>query len=117
MAAEAVARYLGSKAIVAATLSGDTARYASMARPACAVVGLSPLEATRRRMALYRGVRPMAINDMKDTEALAEAARSAVRSLVKDGPGIAVLVYGEPVGAGVKANTVRLVDVGTVGDE
>ncbi len=119
MAAELVARYLGSTAIVAATLSGDTARYASMARPACAVVGLSPIESTRRRMALYRGVIPGAIDEMKDTEALADAARRAVRSLFGEGEGkgagasgIAVLVYGEPVGAGVKANTVRLVNVG-----
>ncbi len=130
MAAELVARYLGSRAIVAATLSGETARYASMARPRCAVVALSPLEATRRRVALYRGVIPVAIDEMKDTETLAEAARRAVGSLFGDGPGpahcagpksgagapgIAVLVYGEPVGSGVKANTVRLVRVGTEG--
>ncbi|MHC4250163.1 MAG: pyruvate kinase [Planctomycetota bacterium] len=112
MAAELVARYLGSKAVVAATLSGDTARYASMARPACAVVALSPLEATRRRMALYRGVIPAAIDEMKDTETLAAAARRAVALLFGDDAGIAVVVYGEPVGTGVKANTVRLVSVG-----
>jgi len=117
MAAEAVARYLGSKAVAAATLSGDTARYASMARPACAIVGLSPLEATRRRMALYRGVHPMAIDDMKDTEALADAVRRAVGSLFEGDAGIAVLVYGEPVGTGVKANTVRLVSVGPGGNQ
>jgi pyruvate kinase len=116
MAAELVARYLGSKAVVAATLSGDTARFASMARPACPVVALSPLEGTRRRMALYRGVIPAAIEEMKDTEALAAVARRAVGSLFGDDPGIAVLVYGEPVGTGVKANTVRLVSVGGGGD-
>jgi pyruvate kinase len=116
MAAELVARTLDSKAIVAATLSGDTARYASMARPDCMVIGLSPLERTRCRMALYRGVIPMAIDDMKETEALTSAARQAVTSLFGDDSGLAVLIFGEPVGAGVKANTVRLVSIGAKGN-
>jgi len=112
MASDLVARSLGAKAIVAATMSGDTARYCSMARPACPILALSPLERARRRMALYRGVLPVRIESMDETEALADVARRAGRQLGFAQAGdLLVLVFGEPVGTGAKANTVRVVHV------
>ncbi len=111
MASSLVARCLGARAIVAATMSGETARFCSMARPGCPILGLSPVERSRRRMALYRGVIPAGIESMNDTEAAAEAARASVRRLLGAKDGLAVLVYGEPVGSGVAANTVRLVKI------
>ncbi|MHC4201120.1 MAG: pyruvate kinase [Planctomycetota bacterium] len=112
MASDLVARSLGAKAIVAATMSGDTARFCSMARPACPVLALSPLERARRRMALYRGVLPVRIESMDETEALADVARRAGRQLgLAEAGDLLVLVFGEPVGTGAKANTVRVVHV------
>ncbi len=112
MASNLVARSLGAKAIVAATMSGDTARYCSMARPACPILALSPVERARRRMALYRGVLPVRIESMDETEALADVARRAGRQLGSAEAGdVLVLVFGEPVGTGAKANTVRVVHV------
>ena len=62
-------------------------------------------------MALFRGVVPVAIEKMTDTDALAEAARASARRLLGAEDGLVVLVYGEPVGSGVAANTVRLVRI------
>jgi len=109
MAASLLARELSAAAIAAVTLSGETARYVSMARPQCPVLGLSPSSQARRRMALYRGVIPMAVEKILDAETLASEARRAAREtgLAKGGD-LVVLVYGEPVGSGVRANTVRL---------
>jgi pyruvate kinase len=112
MAAELLVSELNAVAIVAATMSGETARFVSMARPSCPIIGLSPEAGSRRRMALYRGVYPFAIKELKDPEGLAgAAARTAVdMGLARDGD-LLVLVYGEPMGSGVRANTVRLARV------
>jgi pyruvate kinase len=112
MASELVARHLKARAVVAATMSGETARFVSMSRPGCPVIGMSPLERTRRRVALYRGVIPAALDEMADARALAAEAARLTRELLGAEDGLAVLVYGEPVGSGVKANTVRLVELG-----
>jgi pyruvate kinase len=55
-AAVAAAADLDARAIVSFTESGATARYVSRFRPRRPIVGLTPSERTRRRMALYWGV-------------------------------------------------------------
>jgi pyruvate kinase len=87
-----------------------------MSRPACPVIGLSPDERARRRMALYRGVIPLAIGELDRAELVARRARRAAMDagLAREGD-LVVIVYGEPVGSGVKANTVRLAVVGREG--
>jgi pyruvate kinase len=55
-AAVQVATDLGARAIVAFSESGATARFVSRFRPRVSILGLTPYEATRRRMALYWGV-------------------------------------------------------------
>jgi pyruvate kinase len=114
MAAELLARHLDAVAIVAATMSGETARFVSMSRPACPVVALSPSAQARRRMALYRGIMPRAIDGLSDVETLALRSGEAVRAakLGRDGD-LIVMVYGEPMGSGVRANTVRLARIGS----
>ncbi len=47
---------LGAEAIVALTYTGATARLVSRFRPRTPIVGITPNEETRRRMALYWGV-------------------------------------------------------------
>ena len=117
MAAELLARELGAVCIVAFTMSGDTARFVSMSRPACPILGLSPDERARRRMTLYKGVLPRAIAGSFERAAL--LARRARRTALDIGLGaegdLIVLVYGEPVGSGVRANTVRLARIGAMG--
>jgi pyruvate kinase len=55
-AAVQVATDLRARAIVAFSESGATARFVSRFRPRVPILGLTPDEATRRRMALYWGV-------------------------------------------------------------
>ncbi len=55
-AAVQVAGDLRAQAIVAFTESGATARFVSRFRPKVPILGLTPHEAARRRMALYWGV-------------------------------------------------------------
>jgi pyruvate kinase len=55
-AAVQVADELGARAIVAFTQGGATARLVSRFRPRVPIIGLTPAETTRRRMALYWGV-------------------------------------------------------------
>ena len=103
----------GAVAIVAATMSGDTARFVSMSRPVCPVLALSPSAKARRRMALYRGVTPGTISELSDPDALAtEAGRSVCAAALGSDGDLVVLVYGEPMGSGVTANTVRLARIG-----
>jgi len=109
MAAELLARELGAAAVAAFTMSGRTARYVSMARPRCPIMGLSPSDAALRRMALLRGVVPRGIGAVRDAASLAEQARrSAADAGIASAGDLVVLVYGEPVGSGALANTVRL---------
>jgi pyruvate kinase len=51
-----VAGDLRARAIVAFTESGATARFVARFRPKVPILGLTPHEAARRRMALYWGV-------------------------------------------------------------
>jgi pyruvate kinase len=55
-AAVQIAADLGARAIVAFSESGATARFISRFRPRVPILGLTPYEATRHRMALYWGV-------------------------------------------------------------
>jgi pyruvate kinase len=55
-AAVDAAANLGIDTIVAFTESGSTARLLSKYRPAARIVAFTPVDLTRRRMALYRGV-------------------------------------------------------------
>jgi pyruvate kinase len=55
-AAVQAASDLRARAIIAFTETGATARFVSRFRPQTPIVGLSPYDATRRRMALYWGV-------------------------------------------------------------
>jgi len=62
MAAMFMATNVSVQAIVALTESGSTAQWLSRVRSAVPIFALSPLRDSRRRMALYRGVYPIAHN-------------------------------------------------------
>jgi pyruvate kinase len=54
--AVAAAEELDARAILAFTETGSTARFVSRFRPTVPIVGISPSESSKRRMALYWGV-------------------------------------------------------------
>src|SRR5262249_53570902 len=69
-----IARGIGARVIVAFTESGQTALYASKARPVVPIIAFSPNPATRRRLALLWGVVPCYIDNLRDSDEMVERA-------------------------------------------
>lgn len=67
-AACTAAEDIKAKAIVAFTQSGFTARLVSKFRPEVAIIGVTPYDNVKRRMSLYRGVTPMLISHVSNTD-------------------------------------------------
>jgi pyruvate kinase len=107
-AAVQAAADLGARAIVAFTDSGATARLVSRFRPRAPIVGLTPHEATRRRMAMYWGV--LALPPVDPSLELGEMVRQADQRLrageVAGEGDLIVLVAGTP---GQRAATNRMI--------
>jgi pyruvate kinase len=112
-AAARIATEVGARAIVAFTESGTTARRASKARPAVAVIVASPHVETLRRCALYAGTVPLLVPHGSNTDDIIARATAAAldRKLIKRGNRI-VFIAGAPVGTPGATNLVR-VDVTT----
>jgi len=117
MAAMFMATNVSVQGIVALTESGSTAKWLSRVRSSVPIFALSPLAESRRRMAIYRGVYPIA-HDLLTTdveEALAEGVQQLVRrGNIKVGDRI-ILTMGENTGSEGGTNTLRLVQVGEGG--
>ena len=117
MAAMFMATNVSVQAIVAMTESGSTAQWLSRVRSSVPIFALSPLADSRRRMALYRGVYPVAHNlpSANMEEALTEGVRLLVRQgYIKTGDRI-ILTLGESSGNEGGTNSLRLVQVGEDG--
>jgi pyruvate kinase len=101
-AAVQVAADLGARAIVAFSESGATARFISRFRPRVPILGLTPYQATRRRMALYWGVE--AASPLDRGVELAAMIAQGDRRICDEGmatPGdLVVVVAGTPGGRG-----------------
>ena len=101
-AAVQIATDLGARAIVAFSESGATARFVSRFRPRVPILGLTPSEVTRRRMALYWGVEAASPLD-RGVELAAMIAQGDER-ICDEGmatPGdLVVVVAGTPGGRG-----------------
>jgi pyruvate kinase len=99
----------GAVLICAFTLSGSTARLVSRFRPGVPIVGFSPDQDIRRRLALYWGVLPRVMEPLKNTDMVTDmvSERLLEEKLCKPGDRI-VLVYGSPVGVAGQTNSIRL---------
>ena len=117
MAAMFMATHVSVQAIVALTESGSTAQWLSRVRSAVPIFALSPLAASRYRMALYRGVYSVAHDFPGDDveKALVEGVQLLVRQgYIKAGDRI-ILSMGEHTGNEGGTNTLRLLQVGEGG--
>ena len=117
MATMYMATNVSVQAIIALTESGSTAQWLSRIRSAVPIFALSPLRDTRRRMALYRGVYPIAHDfpgaDMAET--LADGVQLLFkRGYIKAGNRI-ILTMGDHTGDEGGTNSLRLVQVGKGG--
>jgi pyruvate kinase len=117
MAAMFTATHVQVHAIIALTESGSTAQWLSRVRTSVPIFALSPTASSRRRMALYRDVFPIA--HVQKWDDINQAVSEAIANLVEKGflgAGDRVIVtMGAALGKEGGTNTLRLVQVGADG--
>jgi pyruvate kinase len=118
MAAMFMARNVSVQAIVALTESGSTAQWLSRVQSSVPIFALSPNVASRRRMALFRDVYPVAHQPAGEDM---DAAIAEVLSLlyrkghVRSGDRV-IVTMGERLGHQGGTNTLRLLQIGAEGN-
>jgi pyruvate kinase len=110
MGALFTAYHLGCKAIVALTDSGSTALWMSRHRIHIPIYALTPKLVTQRRMALYRNVRPLLMDQSVDRDTALHQAEEHLKSrgIVASGD-IYAITCGEPMGAPGGTNMLKIV--------
>jgi pyruvate kinase len=113
MGALFTAHHLGCKAIVALTDSGSTALWMSRHRIHIPIYALTPKLVTQRKMALYRNVRPLLMDQSAERDqALREAEQHLKsRGIVQSGD-VYAITAGEPMGAPGGTNMLKICRVG-----
>ncbi|HTP48712.1 MAG TPA: pyruvate kinase [Casimicrobiaceae bacterium] len=113
MAALFTAHHLRVKAIAALTQSGSTALWMSRHNCGCPIYALTPEVAAQRKMALYRNVRPLFLEQSDDREGVLRAGEDLLlgRGLVQSGD-LIVMTMGEPMGKSGGTNALKIVRVG-----
>ncbi len=88
---------LGAKCIITPSVSGVTPRVVSKFKPRMDIIGVTPNEATLRRMQLYWGVRPLKSIQLNSTEDVCNGAIDLVcaKQMAESGD-IVVLTAGIP---------------------
>ena len=107
-----VAVEVKARLVVTFTHSGDTARLDSKGRPAVPIIAFSPIETTRRRLALVWGVQPRTITVAKTEEEVINIAADYLvgQGLASPGDRV-VIVYGAPLNVKGTTNVVRVHDL------
>jgi pyruvate kinase len=107
------AEELKLKVVAVFTETGSSAGLVSKYRPRAPIVAFSPLQETRRRLALFWGVLPRSMGRVHDIDKLATAAEERLleEKLVKRGDIVGV-VAGTPIGATGSTNLMRLLRIG-----
>jgi pyruvate kinase len=113
MAALFTAHHLRVKAIAALTQSGSTALWISRHNCGCPIFALTPEIAAQRKMALYRNVRPLYLEQSADRDFVLRAAEDLLleKGQVQQGE-LIVLTIGEPMGKSGGTNALKIVRVG-----
>ncbi|MBA4329308.1 MAG: pyruvate kinase [Polaromonas sp.] len=109
MGALFTAYHLGCKAIVALTDSGSTALWMSRHRIHIPIYALTPKLATQRRMALYRNVRPLLMDQSMERDmALGEAELHLLKRGIVASGDVYAITCGEPMGAPGGTNMLKI---------
>jgi len=113
MATLFTAFHLRVKAIASLTQSGSTALWMSRHNAGCPIYALTPEVAAQRKMALYRNVRTLYLEQSGDRDAVLHAACDLLvaRGQVQTGD-LIVVTIGEPMGKSGGTNTMKIVRVG-----
>jgi pyruvate kinase len=105
--------HLGAKAIASPTQSGSTALWMSRHNAACPIYALTPEIAAQRKMALYRNVRPLYLEQSDDRDAVLLAAEELLLSSGQVQAGdLVILTIGEPMGKSGGTNAMKIIRVG-----
>ncbi len=112
MGALFTAYHLGAKAIVAMTDSGSTALWMSRHQIQIPLYALTPRVSTQRKMALYRNVRPLLMDNSSDRDTALEQAEAHLkrRGIMQSGD-IYAITCGEPMGAPGGTNMLKICKV------
>ena len=107
------AHHLKVKAIASLTQSGSTALWMSRHNCGCPIFALTPEIRAQRKMALYRNVHPLYLQQGADHDAVLQAAEDFLIATghVKRGD-VVVITSGEPMGKSGGTNTLKIVRVG-----
>ncbi|MEA3249073.1 MAG: pyruvate kinase [Patescibacteria group bacterium] len=107
--ANILARSVGSKLILAASLSGDIGRIVSRYRPELPIVVAVADERVRRQLNLSWGVMPFVLPQCETVEELVDRSVGYLKNkkMVKEGDGL-IVVAGEPVGISGGANLIEM---------
>ena len=108
-AAHAIAYTVKLAAIVCYTATGSTAMRVTRGRPALPIIGLTPVEATARRLSLVWGIQTVLTGDPQN---LSDMVRKACRiafdeGLATSGDGI-LITAGVPLGSPGATNMIRI---------
>jgi pyruvate kinase len=105
--------HLGVKAIASLTQSGSTALWMSRLNCGCPIYALTPDLSAQRKMALFRNVHPLYLEQSTDRDAVLQAAEDLLltKGQVANGD-LIVLTIGEPMGKSGGTNALKIVRVG-----
>lgn len=107
----AVAEHVQARAIVSSTMSGYTARQIARHRPPTAVMAVSPLASTQRRLALVWGVDCVLVPDFTDTDEMLAQTAAAMRNFgLKEGDRL-VITAGVPFGQTGQTNLIQVHEI------
>ena len=109
----AMATLFKVKAIASLTDSGSTALWMSRHDCGCPIFALTPKVATQRKMALYRNVSSLYLEQSVDRDQVLRAVEDLLleKGLAQRGD-LVVLTIGEPMGKSGATNTMKIVKVG-----
>jgi len=93
-AACTAAAQLEARAVVVFTMSGRTARLVAQRRPHADVLALTPVEATRRQLALVWGVEPFLLAELEDADQMVADADALLKQRGRVQAGDAVVIVG-----------------------
>lgn len=116
MATMYTANHLDIKAIIALTESGTTPLWMSRVRSSIPIYGLSRHVTTQRRMALYRGVYPIAFDATPiDRRVLNQSAVHELqkRGIIKEGD-LVIITKGDLIGVHGRTNAMKIFTVGKI---
>jgi pyruvate kinase len=112
MATLFAAFHLKVKAIVALTQSGSTALWMSRHNAGCPIYALTPEVPTQRKMALYRNVMPLFLEQHGDREEVLQSAENLLVQSSKVASGdLIVITIGEPLGKSGGTNSMKIVRI------